>query len=222
MPVYASASPLAGDRRHPKTLLLIVVAHGVALAAVMSARMEVITFDKQPKLIRIPLEKEPPPPEPQPQSKTRETPQDLPISIPEPLVPAPLDPPIKADPTPLPPLPGPVLPRAGDPGPTLPFPPKADPVRIGPRFATADHWLKPPYPPDKLRLEEEAALKLRLTIDERGRVVAVEPVGVTDPSFLAAARKHILARWRYKPATEDGRPIRSSTVITLRFQLDEA
>ena len=42
-----------------------------------------------------------------------------------------------------------------------------------------------------------------------------------DPSFLAAARKHLLAHWRYAPATEDGRAIASSTVITLRFELQE-
>jgi protein TonB len=51
-------------------------------------------------------------------------------------------------------------------------------------------------------------------------VVAVEPVGRADPAFLAAARRHLLAQWRYKPATEDGRAIASSTTITLRFELD--
>lgn len=63
-------------------------------------------------------------------------------------------------------------------------------------------------------------LKLRLTIDERGRVIAVDPVGSADRSFFQAARKHLMASWRYKPATEDGRPVASSTVITLRFELE--
>ena len=67
----------------------------------------------------------------------------------------------------------------------------------------------------------EAVLRLRLTIDDRGRVTAVEPVGRADPVFLAAARRHLLAHWRYKPASENGRPAASSTVITLRFQLDQ-
>jgi protein TonB len=68
--------------------------------------------------------------------------------------------------------------------------------------------------------EEEATLKLRLSVDERGRVVAVDPVGRADAVFLAAARRHLVAHWRYKPATADGRAVVSSTVITLRFQLD--
>ena len=78
-----------------------------------------------------------------------------------------------------------------------------------PQLLTPASELKPPYPPSKLLSEEEATLKLRLTIDERGRVVAVEPVGRADPAFLDAARRHLLAHWRYKPASEDGRAIAS-------------
>ena len=52
-------------------------------------------------------------------------------------------------------------------------------------------------------------LRLKLTIDPRGRVIAVDPVGKADPAFLAAARRHLIAHWRYKPATEDGRAIAS-------------
>jgi protein TonB len=98
--------------------------------------------------------------------------------------------------------------------------PKPYPVKLEPRLLTSGEELKPPYPSSKLITEEEASLTLRLTIDERGRVVAVEPVGRADPVFLAAARRHLLARWRYKPASEDGRAIASTAVITLRFQLD--
>jgi len=58
-----------------------------------------------------------------------------------------------------------------------------------------------------------------LAIAADGRVASVDPVGSADPAFLAAARKHILAHWRYQPATEDGHPVPSSTVITLQFPL---
>jgi protein TonB len=93
------------------------------------------------------------------------------------------------------------------------------PVRVGPRFATPADAVRPPYPASKIESDDEAVLKLKLSIDPRGRVVAVEPVGRADPAFLAAARRHLIAHWRYKPATEDGRAIASSTVITLRFEL---
>jgi protein TonB len=85
---------------------------------------------------------------------------------------------------------------------------------------TPPQELRPPYPQAKLLAEEEATLRLRLAIDEQGRVVAVDPVGRADAIFLAAARRHLLAHWRYKPAMKDGRAVPSSITITLRFELD--
>jgi protein TonB len=93
-------------------------------------------------------------------------------------------------------------------------------VRIGAQLLTPSSELRPPYPPSKLAAEEEASLRLSLSIDERGRVVAVEPVGRADPVFLAAARRYMLTHWRYKPASEGGRAVVSTIVITLKFQLD--
>jgi protein TonB len=61
---------------------------------------------------------------------------------------------------------------------------------------------------------------LRLTIDASGRVIAVDPVGSADRVFLEAARRHLMAHWRYKPATEAGHAVTTSTVITLEFRLD--
>ncbi|HEY7007002.1 MAG TPA: energy transducer TonB [Sphingomicrobium sp.] len=104
--------------------------------------------------------------------------------------------------------------------PNVPLPLPTLPLSTGPKFLTPPSEVKPPYPEAKLLAGEEAALTLRLTIDENGRVVAVEPVGHADPVFLAAARKHLIGHWRYKPATEDGRAVTSTIVINLRFELD--
>jgi protein TonB len=48
----------------------------------------------------------------------------------------------------------------------------------------------------------------------------VEPIGRADRVFVDAARRHLIAHWRYSPATEDGRAVASTKTITLRFQLD--
>ena len=87
---------------------------------------------------------------------------------------------------------------------------------------TPDEALRPPYPNSKLRDEEEATLKLRLSIDARGRVTQVTPVGHADSTFLEAARRHIIRAWRYKPATEDGVAVSSTMVISLSFRLEDA
>jgi len=94
------------------------------------------------------------------------------------------------------------------------------PVRHEASLMTRPDDLKPPYPESKILSGEEATLHLRLTISESGRVTAVDPVGAADRVFLEAARRHLIAHWRYRPATEDGRPIASSVVISLRFLLD--
>ena len=221
MPVYASTSGFGVHKRHPSALLLIVGGHAILIAAVMTAKMDLP--DKFiPDITRVRLlPSDPPPPDPlpPPPKPERTPPTDSRLDRPDVLVPTPIpDGPVIGDPPlPLPPNPGPVGPSV-DPLPPKPLP--TVPVRLGPRFATPQHLIEPPYPADKQRLEEEAVLRLRLSIDERGRVVAVEPVGRTDRSFLEAARRHLIANWRYKPATEDGKAIASSTVITLTFRIE--
>lgn len=223
MLAYAADRRRLTERRaSPQAMLAIAVLHVAAIAAVMSAKMDLPEQVRKLgpiDLIDIPV----PPPPPKPQAQPRPEPKTAPSTLDQvpPRVPIALpDIPVDATPVPLPPIGGEIV------GPKVDPLPKADPlppreiVRAGPRFATPDHLLRPPYPVSKLDSGEEAILKLRLGIDERGRVVSVDPVGRADPAFLTAARRHLLARWRYKPATEDGRAVASSTVITLRFELE--
>jgi periplasmic protein TonB len=217
MTVYAQVPAYADRKRHPRALLLIVAGHVAFLAAVMTAKMDIggsfIPTKTEVKLIPVPPEpaQNPPQPRQEPRKSAIDTVPRV-VPVPQPHVPR-----VDTMPSPFPlPDPGPMI----GPGPSIDTRPAPAPDRIGPRFITPDSRLKPPYPQQKLRLEEEAALRLRLSIDQRGRVTAVEPVGRADPVFLAAARRHLIAQWRYQPATEDGRAVASSTVITLRFELE--
>lgn len=218
MLAYAASRPVAVDRRpHPNAMLAIIAVHVALLAVLASAKMEYDRHRPAPPIFidTIPL------PKPPPDTRVRHpsNPQPTPIPFPHnPTGPQPLthDPTLPTGPT-------------ADPGPANPFPlpiPEPRPLptphfgNMGPELLTPASELKPPYPASKLLNEEEAVLRLKLTIDARGRVVAVEPVGRTDPAFLDAARRHLLARWRYKPAMADGQAVASSAVITLRFELN--
>ena len=224
MPVYAPTPGFAVRRPHPKTLMFIVGAHAVALAAVITAKPELA--EKFIPTITTVIDVDPPkppPPEPQPPVKKVDPPKSridqTPVIIPIPRS----DDPVIVDRTPAPPLPptpGPIGTGIENIPPSPPLPTHI-PVRTGVRFITAADQIRPPYPDDKRRQEQEASLRLRLSIDARGRVVGVEPVGPVDPSFFAAARQHLLAHWRYAPATVDGRAVAATTVITLRFELQE-
>jgi protein TonB len=213
----ANRRRIAERQSSPNAMLLVACAHIVAFAVVMSIKMDLPgkVIDKPFQLIRVRLTPIPPPPvsTSQPTQQTHLTtptkPQvTTPISHDQPRV----DPGPTVDP-------GPIILGGVASFPNLTLPP-AKRVISGVQLLTPETELKPPYPASKLLNEEEAALRLRLTIDQNGRVVAVDPVGNADPVFLSAARKHLLAHWRYKPATEDGRAIASSIVITLKFELN--
>ena len=216
----ANANRFTDSRRSPKALLLIVGAHVAALAAVMTAKMDFPITDYVPTTI-IDI-KDPPPPDPvpappQPQQPTTEPRPISQVDRLEPVIPITNGGPIFTNqPVDQPPI-GPIAGTSTEYVTPTPIHP---PVRVAARFNTPEWALKPPYPADKRQLEQEATLRLRLSIDDRGRVIAVEPLGNADPAFLAAARKHLIAKWRYRPATEDGRPVHSSTVVTLRFELE--
>ena len=219
MLAYAANRPAVAQRgSSPNAMLAIIALHVAAVAALMSAKIDLPDKFKGTRTV-IELIQPPKPPPPEPIDGKQPEPRDPTITYPNTHVSLPpIDSPvISPGPTPsFDDLVGPSL----DPGPkVLPVPTPA-PVKIGARLLTRASELKPPYPRSKLASGEEAVLRLNLTIDDRGRVVAVEPIGRADRVFLDAARRHLLAHWRYKPATEDGRAIASSTVITLRFEIE--
>ena len=214
---------ISGRSGSPRALILIVAGHAALITAVMTARMEIASpiKDPVPTLIKIPPEPLPPPPQPEPRPrvppKAEPAPQQRFIEQPHTIIDMGRKDPSLVDLGPIirdiPPATGPGL---------FVDPPRQVPVRTGAIPRTPEHALRPPYPADKLRLEEEATLRLRLRIDSAGRVTSVEPIGTADPSFLAAARRHIIRAWRYKPATEDGVTVASTLVISLSFRLDDA
>jgi protein TonB len=218
MLAYAANAPRHAERRSsPNAMLAVIAVHVAVIAAVMSAKMDLPQRIKHKPLVVewIDLVKPPPPNEPvhnpvRPQSgpTSHQPVYNHPIAnLVVPTGPTTFDPG---------PITGPTLTPTGDPVSV----PTAAPLRAGPRLLTPASELKPPYPHEKLLSEEEALLKLRLSIDEGGRVTAVEPVGRADPVFLRAARQYLLAHWRYRPASEDGRAVASSIVVTMHFSLE--
>ena len=218
MLAYAANRPVAGQlQSSPHALLVIATVHIAAIAALLSAKMD-FPF----KLLDPPIKVFPVPPKPAPNALPLPEPAPGPTVIDRTQTEVSL-PPINETPG----LDdGPAIdqvgPIAGGGAVVLPFIPKPEitPVRRDARLLTPASELKPAYPASKLLTEEEATLTLRLTINDQGRVVGVEPVGKVDRTFFEAARRHLMARWRYQPATTDGQAVSSSLTITLKFMLD--
>jgi protein TonB len=220
MLAYLANRPVPGQRQSsPNALLVVISVHVALLAAVMSAKMDLPhrILQRPPTVLSFPKPPPPPPPTGNPRTPTQHTTPRIdnpPVTIPLPPTTNPL-PTTGGDKVEV----GPAL--GGGTGVISGIPhPVLTPIHHDPRLLTPASELKPPYPSSKLLSEEEATLRLRLTINEQGRVVGVDPIGRADSAFLEAARRHLIAHWRYQPATEDGRAVASSMQITLRFQLD--
>jgi protein TonB len=220
MLAYAAHAPRNLERRSsPNALLAVVAAHVALIAAVMSAKMDLPARVLHPPLtIDLITEDKPPPPVQHVESRLPQPPVESTIDQPRQVVPKPAEnSPIVDGTSSLPNFDDLVGPRLDA---TPNVVPRPGSVMLAAQLITPPSELKPPYPRSKLLSEEEALLKLRLTIDQRGRVIDVQPLARADPAFLDAARRHLLAHWRYKPASEDGRPVSSSIVISMRFSLE--
>lgn len=114
----------------------------------------------------------------------------------------------------MPPSPPPV--RAPPPKPApLPAPPI-------PAAAIAGTHTLPPYPPTARRLGREGRVLLDILIGTDGRVLSASVAGSSGDSGLdEAARSWVLSHWRYKPATQNGRPIAERTRVKITFNLSE-
>ena len=219
MLAYAAGRRRIAQRQSsPNAMLFILCGHIVALAFVMSVKMDLPQkiFYPTTDLIEVPVPPVPPPP-----SQTRTPPAKHLTTVMQPDVPIPMparDQP-QVDPGPTM-ISGTAEVGGGSATPIFDFPPKPAPVSSAARLLTSGADLKPPYPESKLLTGEEATLRLRLSIDEHGRVVAVDPIGPADRTFLDSARRYLMAHWRYSPAIQAGQPVATSLVVTLKFQLD--
>ena len=215
----ASRSTIARRRSSPNAMLAIIAVHVALTALVMSAKMD-LPQRVLPTPTFVEFIRQPQPSEPAERIKPRvpQQPAESRLDQPPAHVPTPPTGDQTADAAPS--LPDGLAVPGVEPGASADPLPLPQPVNLQASLLTPAAELRPPYPLSKLASGEEGVLRLRLTIDERGRVIAVELVGRADKVFLEAARRHLLAHWRYRPASEGGRAVTSSTVITLRFQLD--
>lgn len=78
------------------------------------------------------------------------------------------------------------------------------------------------YPAASLRAEEEGVVRVKFEINEQGRVDVCSVVQSSGfPRLDDATCKVIQRRWRYKPATEGGKPVRSTQTQPVRWRLED-
>ncbi|MDR0578840.1 MAG: energy transducer TonB [Candidatus Accumulibacter sp.] len=238
----------SGLFRRGGLLGIVLVLHGMALAAALTLKPAVPAPPEKPLMVHF-IE---PPPEP-----------PRPVEIaPEPL---PLSPPARAEPPPEPtPVPKPVYKFAPKPktAPPSPRPPlettesdepagndamiAADPepakaagnentapatgddrgaaggAVTGARFDAA--YLNnpaPPYPPQSRRLGEEGKVILRVLVSKDGDALEVDLDVSSGSGRLDESALRAVRRWKFVPARRGGAPVESRVLVPILFKLEQ-
>lgn len=100
-----------------------------------------------------------------------------------------------------------------------PPPPVRREAQLDPRYAGD---LQPPYPQREEAAGRTGLVRIRLTIAPNGRVTAVERLSATSDAFWRVTERQALNRWRFRPATLDGRPVQGTKVMTVNFRIGDA
>lgn len=94
-----------------------------------------------------------------------------------------------------------------------------EPPRTGTHL-TYRHAPPPPYPPQAVREGLSGSVLLRVTVDVDGTPIEVAIERSSGHRILdQAARRQVLARWRFEPAMRDGVAIRAVGLVPVDFTL---
>lgn len=209
---------LAQQRRSPTGFTLVVAGHIAALTALALAPPTIFQRPKGPIVVdSIPIDPDPPEVMPEPPRQPNEQRSRM-TTPPDPFPIRTDDGPIISDP------PGPFIPDLGPIGPIVIADAGGPPVVHRPIVRAAEmisRDLQPPYPASEIRAQRGGQVRVRITIGTDGRVTAVEQISATSNAFWEATRQQALRRWRFRPATEDGRPVVATRVMTVTFRIED-
>lgn len=102
-----------------------------------------------------------------------------------------------------------------------PPPPPPPPPPPTPAVATTSHAVTADdYPAVSIRLQEQGTVAIKFVVNEMGTVnecSVATPSG--KPRLDDAACTMVKRRWKYKPATQDGKPVATQQTANVVFQL---
>ncbi len=83
------------------------------------------------------------------------------------------------------------------------------------------HDCEQDYPPVSRRLSEQGRVAIKFTIQEDGSVASVSVEKSSGFPRLDQAAQICVKEWHYKPATQGGRPIATSTMVEVLYRLTD-
>lgn len=80
---------------------------------------------------------------------------------------------------------------------------------------------RPPDYPHSSRLRgEQGRVSLLVQVDMAGRVTEVSVLGSSGFPALDRAAEEAVRRWRFEPATQDGRPVFATATVGITFRIE--
>jgi len=90
-------------------------------------------------------------------------------------------------------------------------------LEVGSLIAYATKQAQPVYPPAARSMRTTGIVKVELTVDEDGNVMEVQHT--SGPSLLQTAAADAVKRWKFRPFTRDGQPVRATGFVNFNFSL---
>lgn len=222
--VGAQTEVSPGQRR--AVIVAIAALHGLAgWAALQVPAVRSALEEAAPMFVDLiappapPVPEPPPPPPPRPIPKTPPPPAPLVAAPPSP-APAPFVVPPPPE-VPVPAAPPPVVVAEAPPAPPAPPPPPAPPKEIP--ASAIEYLVTAPidYPRLSRRLNEAGVVIVRVFIDEVGAPRMVQVATSSGFPRLDEAAVAGLQRFRFKPMTENGKPLSGWARIPVPFELEK-
>ncbi|MCD9188795.1 MAG: TonB family protein [Pyrinomonadaceae bacterium] len=91
------------------------------------------------------------------------------------------------------------------------------PLKVGSLLEYATKQAKPVYPPAARTIRQTGVVKVEVVINETGEVAEVQ--NSSGPSMLQSAAKDAIRKWKFKPFTRDGQPVKATGFVSFNFAL---
>ena len=79
--------------------------------------------------------------------------------------------------------------------------------------------MQPDYPTLARQAEIEGRVVLKVTIDERGRVISAVVIR-SDAQVFNNAAVEAVKQWTFEPAEQSGNPVKATIIVPLEFALN--
>ncbi|REJ79289.1 MAG: energy transducer TonB [Acidobacteria bacterium] len=96
-------------------------------------------------------------------------------------------------------------------------PAEKGPLTIGSLIGYATRRVSPVYPRQARNLRMEGVVTLKVLVDEDGKVEEVSDLD--GPAMLTQAAETAIKKWRFRPFTRDGEPVKASGFVSFNFNL---